>query len=579
MRIPRRLRRFAVLLLLAGSGFLLAAGIRTFLSFRPAAITLGPSTTFYFGGDPPVVTRVHEAIHRRQMRDESTPGRIWKALRYNFDYGYRLNEEAEAKAGEICLQIHRFNPELSAYTTARSLSQARAYRAWAWERMGVSVPDRVGEQLQGGENCHRILRGVQLDVPPGGVLSQADSVRLATFHFLQAYGSTDREVETWKARLELAGYVEPARWDVPEDVPPFGLMAIGRGVAAPPDTAISPGQAGAALHRLTYSTTERIPVQLRPPPPGYRGRPVLWPGDADERVGIPLEEWPDRILARGLRGDFDEEEIAWLEGVASHPLHQDFETFALAPEADVVGGRYRLPFDERWSRLVLSDIGPVRDAFRSQWGRAALRAQRGDLEGAREILRVVVAGALQLVENAPFEVDVVEGLDFLDQALRSLRRLDRHEGLDTPWLAEYRKVTPASWMRGARRVLFSEDLSALYQAMPALAGDPGIPHAFRRFAFRQVLLTDVCLERRKEADVREAHRRWRAGVQAGLVRRPSDWHVLDLMRRSVRRVLVASDVPPELICSAAGGIRADARMAIMAAPLGHAAEAIAEDRD
>jgi hypothetical protein len=565
--------------LLAGSGFLAAAGIRTFLSFRPAAITVGPSTTFYFRSHPPVVTRVHEAIHRRQMRDEPTLGRIWKALRYNFDYGYRLNEEAEAKAGEICLQIHRFNPELSAYTTARSLSQARAYRAWAWERMGVSVPDRVGEKLQGGENCHRILRGVELDLPAGEALSQADSVKLATFRFLQAYGSTDREVETWKARLELAGYVEPAHWDVPEDVPPFGLVAIGRGVAAPPDTSISPGEAGSALHRLTYSTAERMPVQLRPPPPGYRGRPVLWPGDADEGVGIPLDQWPDRILARGLHGDLDEEEIAWLEGVASHPLHDDFETFALAPTADVIGGRYRIPFDERWSRLVFSDIGPVREAFRSQWGRAALRAQRGDLEGARHILRIVVAGALQLVENAPFEVDVVEGLDVLDQALRSLRQLDRHEGLDTPWLAEYRNVSAASWMRGARSVLFSEDPSALYRAMPALAGDPGIPHAFRRFAFRQVLLTDVCLERRKEPDVWEAHSRWRAGVEAGLVRRPSDWHVLDLMRRSARRVLVASDVPPELICSATGSIRAGARMAIMEAPLRRATETLAEDRD
>ncbi|MBW3535520.1 MAG: hypothetical protein KY453_09950, partial [Gemmatimonadetes bacterium] len=88
-------------------GFLGIVGVRTFQRFQPAAITLGPQTTLYFKDDPPLATRVHEAIHRRQMRDKSWAGRVFSALRYNFDYGYRLEEEAEAKAGEICLQIHK----------------------------------------------------------------------------------------------------------------------------------------------------------------------------------------------------------------------------------------------------------------------------------------------------------------------------------------------------------------------------------------------------------------------------------------------------------------------------------------
>ena len=102
----------------------------------------------YFS-EPTLETRVHEAIHRRQMRDKSSLGQLASALRYTSDYGYRLDEEAEAKAGEVCLQIHRFSSELPAYTTARSKSQAEAYRAWAWERMGVRVPDRVGAKLPG----------------------------------------------------------------------------------------------------------------------------------------------------------------------------------------------------------------------------------------------------------------------------------------------------------------------------------------------------------------------------------------------------------------------------------------------
>src|SRR5690606_18798375 len=125
----------------------------------------------------------------RQMRDKSFWGRLVNAVRYNFDYAYRLEEEAEAKAGEICLQIHKFSAELPAYTTARSLSQAEAYRAWAWERIGPTVPDRVGKRLQHGERCHEILAGVTLDIPPGEELSEDDALKLAAFRFLQTYGS------------------------------------------------------------------------------------------------------------------------------------------------------------------------------------------------------------------------------------------------------------------------------------------------------------------------------------------------------------------------------------------------------
>ena len=138
------------------------------------------------------------------MREKSVAGRLVSALRYLFDYRYRLDEEAEAKAGELCLQIHRFSSELPAYTMARSRSQAAEYRAWAWERIGVRVPDRVGNALKGGERCSEILRGVALDLTPGTPLSDEDAVRLATLRFLQPYGSSGTDVRCWKARARVA---------------------------------------------------------------------------------------------------------------------------------------------------------------------------------------------------------------------------------------------------------------------------------------------------------------------------------------------------------------------------------------
>lgn len=558
-------------------GFLVVVGVRTYQRFQPAAITLGPATTIYFKDDPPLATRVHEAIHRRQMRDKSLVGRVVSALRYNVDYGYRLTEEAEAKAGEICLQIHKFSSELPAYTTARSLSQAEAYRAWAWERMGVAVPDRVGDRLANGERCAEILRGVELDLPPGAPLDERDRLRLATFHFLQSFGSSETDVATWKARLELAGYADPVGYALPDEVPDFHAVARAAAVAAPADSTIRPDRAGRALHRLTYYDARSMYTQLQPPIPGYRGRTLLDADEAEDVLDLHPVRWPVRLVRRALGGGLDEEEAAFLEGMAAHPLHADFETFALAPEADIVGTRYRWSARRAWSRLALTELEPIREAFRAQSGRVALAAARGDLVGAEALARLRIAGALQLVRNAPFEVDVLEAMGFLGEGLEELRlvlaaqdRDDELEALHDP---------AGRWLSGARPALFSDDPATVYHALAPLAGDATIPHAFRRFAYRQVVLYDVCLALHGDADTRRRHARWRERVEAGLVRRESDRRVLTLMRENILDLIRESDVAPARICAPSAVARPGVRMAIMTAPPRRPVSGDLADRD
>ena len=75
---PRRLLSLALALAVSA---LAAVGVHTFLEFRPAAITLGPHTTLYFAEHPSLTTRVHEAIHRRQMQDKPMIGRVVSAGR------------------------------------------------------------------------------------------------------------------------------------------------------------------------------------------------------------------------------------------------------------------------------------------------------------------------------------------------------------------------------------------------------------------------------------------------------------------------------------------------------------------
>jgi hypothetical protein len=554
----------------------LIAGATTYDRFQPVAMTLGPSTTVYFR-EPTLETRLHEAIHRRQMRDKSPVGRVVSALRYNFDYRYRLDEEAEAKAGELCLQINKFSAELPAYTTARSKSQAQAYRAWAWERIGVRVPDRVGEQLQGGERCAEILRGVELDVRPGTPLSERDQVRLATLRFLQSYGSTGTDVERWKARLALTGWADPIRWQLPADAPDFGILAIAQKQAVPADTTISETAAGEALHRVTYATARRMYAQLRPPLGGYRRERLLDPERARDATGLPVEDWSPRLIEQALAGELDDHALDYLEQIDRHPANADFETFARARSADIVGTRYRLPLQVGWGRLVLSDLDPVREAFQAQYGRAALALARGDSARAEAILRTTAAGAVQLARNAPFEVDAIEALRLALETLDGLERVLVAEGraAEVDWLDARRQR--GEWARaGYRSALFSADPAVLFRALPALAQDQGVPFAFRRFAYRQVALFDVCLSRRRDPVSKARHREWTAAVEAGLAARDSDAQLLESIRRTVRELLEASAVPPEEICAPATVARPRVRVAIMSAAPHGVAPRIAE---
>ena len=83
---------------------------------------------------------------------------------------------------------------------------------------------------------------------------------------------------------------------------------------------------------------------------------------------------------------------------------------------------------------------------------------------------------------------------------------------------------------------------------------------------------------RREADVRSEHDRWRAAVEVNLIRRESDAHVLELMRRQVRDLIVSAEVPPEDVCRPGSGLRPGARMAIISSPLkGDASIRVSDD--
>ena len=201
-------------------------------------------------------------------------------------------------------------------------------------------------------------------------------------------------------------------------------------------------------------------------------------------------------------------------------------------------------------------------------GRAALLAARGDLTGAENALVTLLAGALQMARNAPFEVDVVEALDLLRWGLISLAEVvEAREGERPVWAERIDQEPPSRWSRGHRTDLFSDDPAAVFDALPRIVRDEAIPHAFKRFAYRQVVVFDVCLGLEDDRRSRRALRAWRSAVEDGLVRRPSDKDVLETMRSGVRNLLLASDVSPETVCAPSVVVSPRVGFTIMTSPL------------
>jgi hypothetical protein len=114
--------------------------------------------------------------------------------------------------------------------------------------------------------------------------------------------------------------------------------------------------------------------------------------------------------------------------------------------------------------------------------------------------------------------------------------------------------------------VFSEDPAVIYQALPQIARDEAIPHAFKKFAYRQVVLFDECMGLRQDTASRLRVSVWRSAVEAGLVRRESDGRVLEMMRGGVRDLIVASDVNPGAICAPSTVVQPLARIAIISSP-------------
>jgi hypothetical protein len=189
------------------------------------------------------------------------------------------------------------------------------------------------------------------------------------------------------------------------------LVGVVRPFALPPDSTITPLEAGNALHSLEMMGAVRPSVdglfRERPLPAQIPALPQLrdsalfplaghWPGP-DER----------RILPLALRG-FTPAQLNWLEAFAAHPA---WAAFSKAARAADLGARFVLPFpvEATADAMPIHRFSALKSMAYANAVRAALYLAQGRRDEAERVLKETVSFGLHLVDRGRFPIDLYLG--------------------------------------------------------------------------------------------------------------------------------------------------------------------------
>ena len=319
--------------------------------------------------------------------------------------------------------------------------------------------------------------------------------------------------------------------------PNFSATNVRIAAAAPlrrfvvaPDPSISPDAAGQALHALLsvgQTDAERTAPQRTP----VRSYPEPWFHTDPAAPSLRGASWVDSLFGPGSR---TAARTAYLRRVAAHPAHAEFTTVARAQTADVIGTRYQLPFGPgvTFVTLPIPRFGGIRLGGRAHLARAALALADGRPAQAEEGIREVISVGFRLLDDGPTLIDnligaVLAGMggDALEAFYRSTGRSADAEAL--AWVRTEARGAAEYAVAGGRAAFGVE---ASLRTMPRLVLDSTQAKGLRFEFFGWTSVFAPCANIKALAfgpgvDYAE----WLESARAGLVRRPSDEALLELM--------------------------------------------------
>lgn len=323
-------------------------------------------------------------------------------------------------------------------------------------------------------------------------------------------------VPTFLSVQEMAGGAEVLR-----------RFAVGK------DASVSPRAAGAALQNIAFV--------------GYRGEPEPMeqaPETVYETAWFPDATFPDpfsesvsaELMSRPL-ADFSEGEQAALRHAASHPAHAEFHLLARAELADVVSGRWTLPFPDSltFQELPWPRFQAFRTAGLAQVSKAAVEVADGQPEEAEQTLRELVSTGFLLIDQGPTLLDNLIGVELTRMGGNALEAYYGRTG--DPSAAEsleWAREGALAAAKKSRAGLVPEDARLLLQGVPTLVQNDDALRGLRWEYFATFNMLAPCINLHKMVfGPDETYAEWRRRAERSIVRTPGEQELFDLAETGV----------------------------------------------
>jgi len=353
---------------------------------------------------------------------------------------------------------------------------------------------------------------------------------LAIAAFVLGFGPTATIAVTTAIGPILAEIAVPTFLSVQEMA---GGAEVLRRFTVEKDPVVTPDVAGAALQNIAFV--------------GFAGAPEPMeraPTTTYEMAWFPTSDFPDpfsEAVAADLMGrplaDFTPEEQRALRQAAAHPAHAEFHLLARARLADVVSGRWTIPFPDSltFQELPWPRFQAFRTAALAQVAKAAVEVDDGRQDEAEHTLRELVSTGFLLIDQGPTLLDNLIGVELTRVGADGLEGFYRRTG--RPELAEslsWAREGALAAARKSRAGLIPEDARALLQGVPELVENENALRGLRWEYFATFNMLGPCINLHKMVfGPDETYEEWRRRAERTIVRVPGEAELFDLAESGV----------------------------------------------
>jgi hypothetical protein len=299
------------------------------------------------------------------------------------------------------------------------------------------------------------------------------------------------------------------------------------------DPNVTPAAAGEALQNIAFVGFVGAPETMERAP--TREYALPWFPTAD--FPNPFSESVAADLMAQPLGDFSAEEQQALRQAAQHPAHDEFHLLARADVADVVSGRWAIPFPDSltFQELPWPRFQAFRTAAFAQVARAAVEVDEGDINEAEHTLREVVSAGFVLIDQGPTLLDNLIGVELTRVGADGLegfyRRTDRPELAESLGWAREGALAAA---RKARAGLIAEDSRTILQGVPDLVENETALRGLRWEYFAAFNTLGPCINLQKMVfGPDETYAEWRRRAERVIVRTSGEAELFDLAENGV----------------------------------------------